>query len=118
MINAIIKKLKEIEPVVCYGNVTSQDVPDGAPWDYIVIAKSTTKQDGYGRWYDTYSVTIVRDGYIPEGYVIDVINKISEVKGLRISFSDVNYDYYVKANTDDVVEAATFTVKAVTRKCT
>lgn len=104
MRNKIQEKLLEIDSNVYYGTV-----PEGVNtpvWNYFVFGqskirkKSAASNDLQGYWY----VTIVREDYIPDEEVFKVINALEEINGLRLADGDLNYDYLVKPNTNQVVE--------------
>lgn len=103
ILNEIKKKLEEIDPNIFYGAVDKKMQKE--IWDYIVfnrtVLKSNKDKTGYT---DGYVVHIVREEWIPEGLAEEVIEKMTEIKGMRLSGSDSEYTYMVKPKTDAVVE--------------
>ena len=63
--------------------------------------KSNATKGGYS---DYYSVHIIREEWIPEGFEIEVINKMLEIDGMRLAGNDAVYTYVPKPNTNIVVE--------------
>ena len=104
MRNDIREKLKEIDNVVLYGIVPDNVEID--EWNYLVFGqrkirkKDTASNDLQGYWY----VVIVRENYIPDDVVFQVINKMTEIPGLRLADGDLNYEYTTKGSTNIVVE--------------
>jgi hypothetical protein len=104
MILAEIKeKLLEIDPIVFYGAVNPNEIE--TVWDYIVferkVTKPSTNQTGYSHYF---TVHIIRENFVPEGLELDVIAKMKEIPGMKLSSNDMTYDYTVKPSTDAVVE--------------
>lgn len=104
MILAEIKeKLLEIDPIVFYGAVNPNEIETA--WDYIVferkVTKPSTNQTGYSHYF---TVHIIRENFVPEGLELDVIAKMKEIPGMKLSSNDMTYDYTVKPSTDAVVE--------------
>ena len=57
------------------------------------IKKSGTSSiDLNGYWY----VTIVRENFIPDDTLFEVIEKLEEIPGLRLADGEFNYDYVFK----------------------
>ena len=104
MRNSIKEKLLELDNHIYYGLVPENaDIKD---WNYFVFGQKkfgkggTTNNDYKGYWY----VTIVRENFIPDGDVIDVINKITEIPGLKLADGEFEFRYTTKGNTNIVVE--------------
>lgn len=103
MRNKIKEKLLEIDSKVFYGIVPEIDIEE---WNYIVfgqrrIRKSgTSSNDLNGYWY----VAIVRENWIDDETVKQVLSKMLEISGLRLANEDMTYDYTFNGNTNNVVE--------------
>lgn len=112
---AIESKLKEIDSNVYYGRVTNNDMLN---WNYIIFGKERIKKAAEKSIDLTnyYWITIVRENYIPDDTVYDVINKLNSIPGLHLSNEDGTYQYIFKDNTELVVELVTL-VFAKTKKC-
>lgn len=99
----IQNKLKEIDRNVFYGMVDNS-IRESI-WDYIVFNRvslaASANKTGYT---DKFAVHIIRENYIPEGLDVEVINKMCEIDGMRLSGSDATYTYVEKPNTNTVVE--------------
>lgn len=109
LLNDIKTKLEEIDPCVYYGLMT-KDPEDVPIWDYIVFNRTKLKhaqdKNGFG---DVFEVHIVRENFIPEGLDAEVIAKMREIPGVRLTGDEGQFDYLRKPNTDHVVEMLTLT---------
>lgn len=98
-------KLQEIDPNVDYGLVNKNRKETA--WNYIVFnrtgVKYSTQKTGAS---DTFDVHIIRENYIPEGVDTEVVTKLCELPGVRVS-GDAQFNYTQKPNTDIVVEMLT-----------
>lgn len=104
MRNKIKDKLKEIDNHMYYGIVPENvDIDE---WNYFVFGQrklrksGTSSTDLNGYWY----VTIVREDFIPDDVVFKVIEKMTEISGLRLADGEFEYMYTFKGNTNIVVE--------------
>lgn len=103
ILNEIKKKLEEIDSHVFYGMV--DDSMQKTLWNYIVFNRTLMKGNQNKTGYtDYFTVHIIREEWIPEGLEIEVINKMLEINGMRLSGSDATYAYVPKPNTNIVVE--------------
>ena len=105
MLNLISEKLQNLNMgPIQYGRVTSQ--PE--IWNYIVYGRARMRRTGTSKndFNRYYSVVIVHEDYIPEGCELQVIKALEEIKGLKLSQEDIEYDYTVKKNSGIVVEMA------------
>ena len=103
ILEEIKTKLEEIDPNVFYGavNTSMRDMI----WDYIVFHRTPTKINENKTVYNEYfSVNVIRENFVPEDLYLTVIDKMLEINGMRLSGSDIGYEYTVKPNTDTVVE--------------
>ena len=104
MRNKIQEKLLEVDKTIYYGLVP--DNVENKAWNYIVFGqkklrkKSESSKDLQGYWY----VTIVRENFIPDDDVFNVIEKLSEISGLRLADGECEYLYTTKGNTNIVIE--------------
>lgn len=105
MRNKIRDKLKEIDEHIYYGMVP--DNKEISEYNYFVFGQEkirkknpATSTDLQGYWY----VGIIRENFIPDSLVFDVINKLTEIAGLRLADNDFEYSYITKGNTNIVVE--------------
>ena len=99
-------KLKEIDPNVYYGMVDESRAE--TVWDYIVfnrtaIRHSTNKTSSS----DRFSVHVIRENYIQDGLEDEVIEKLCELPGVRLTYEDTTFNYVQKPNTNIVVEMMT-----------
>lgn len=103
ILETIKNKLLEVDPNVFYGMV-DKSMRESA-WDYIVfnrrIVKPGKNRTGYSYYF---SVNIIRENFIPEGFELTVIDKMLEIDGMRLAEADMEYAYREKPNTNIVVE--------------
>lgn len=98
----IRKKLEEIDPLVFYG--AASNLREDVLWNYMVFFRERrrTSENKTGKSY-VFHVAIVRENEIPEGLDDEVIEKIREIPGVRLS-GDATYAYTQKKNTGAAVE--------------
>lgn len=104
MHNEIKEKLEQIDYNIFYGLV-----PKGCEieeWNYLVFGKKKLRKSGTSGidLTDYYSVTIVRENYIPDDLVFKIIQAMRSIPGMRLSDDECNYEYTTKGNTNLVVE--------------
>ncbi|MGN1156182.1 MAG: hypothetical protein ACI4TK_08400 [Agathobacter sp.] len=99
----IREKLEEIDPLVFYG--MAGNLREDVLWNYMVFyreqRKTSTNKTGKSI---TFHVVIVRENEVPDGLDDQVIEKITQIPGVRTS-GDGQYVYIRKRNTDSAVEA-------------
>ena len=106
ILETIENKLKELDPNVFYGMVDDRVITN--EWNYIVfMRKALSVSDSRQGYSDRFTVAIIRENYIPEGLDIEVIDKMTEIAGMRLVNSDSEYNYTIKPNTNTVVEILT-----------
>lgn len=123
MRNKIKEKLFEIDSKVYYGLVPDTEEVIKDDWNYFVfgqrkISKSgTSSTDLNGYWY----VTIVRENFIPDNVVFDVIKKLTDdeegISGLRLANTDFEYTYTFKGSTNIVVEILELQFTKTKKRC-
>ena len=109
------RTLKEIDDNVFYGKIPESALKND--WNYLVFGKkkiSISSQSSINL-IDYYWIGIVRENYIPDDFVYDLIDKLNSIPGLKLVSKDGNYDYLFKGKTDLVVEVLTL-VFAKTKK--
>lgn len=102
----IAKKLLELESEdrIFYGLVPDNVELDD--WNYFVFGQQKIRKSGTsgndlnGYWY----VVIVRENYIDDETLGSVIDKLSEISGLRLANNDFEYVYTQKGGTGIIVE--------------
>lgn len=106
LLEDIQTKLNEIDSNVFYGMADEEKVSN--EWNYIVFMRRalsiSDQKQGYS---DRYAVAIIRENFIPEELVDQTIDKMLEIKGMRIASPDCQYSYVKKPNTNVVVELLT-----------
>ena len=104
ILEEIKNKLLEIDPNVFYGAVDNR--MRETVWDYIVFERKQmdipTNKTGHSL---RFTVHIIREAFIPEGLELQVIEKMKEISGVRVSDQGGTYDYTTKPSTGAVVEA-------------
>lgn len=103
ILDEIKAKLEEVDTNVYYGMV--DEAIRETVWDCTVFArtklKATANKTGYT---DGYDVLIIRENFIPDGTDLEIISKMLEIDGMRLSSEDGVYTYIQKPNTNIVVE--------------
>lgn len=98
-------KLQEIDPNVDYGLVDKKRME--MVWNYIVFNRTSVKFSANKTAVsDSFDVHIVRENYIPEGLEDEIVKKLCELPGVRVS-GDPAFNYAQKPNTNTVVEMLT-----------
>lgn len=106
ILQEIKDKLLEIDPNVFYGMV--DDTVIDTDWNYIVfMRKSLSVSNNKTGQSDRFTVAIIRENFIPEGLDNAVIEKMTEIEGMRLANPDCLYNYTLKPNTNTVVELLT-----------
>lgn len=106
ILDEIKGKLQELDPKVYYGMV--DDEVEEMVWDYTVFnrVKPAYSQNKTSK-SDYYDVHVIRENYIPEDFDEEVIAKMCEIDGMRLTNEDGAYNYIKKPNTNIVVEMLT-----------
>lgn len=103
MLNNLKEALETIDSNVFYG---AAKTPEENIWNYIVFGRfkrNKSKNDsGYTYYYD---VVIVREEYIPEDLIEEVIRTVEEQTRLKLADEPVDFDYERKQD-DTVIELA------------
>lgn len=103
ILNDIKEKLLEVDPNVFYGMVDNSIRE--TVWDYMVFHRkriSISQNKTNFSYY--FTVSIIRENFIPEGLDRTVISKICEIPGMRVADNDPVFNYVAKPNTNVVVE--------------
>lgn len=81
-------------------------LPDGAPWRYTVFSRDADKpKDSLTGYTHRYLVAVVREGYVPEGHDLEVIDAMLSIPGMKLDrTASTEYLYSVKPGTKDTVE--------------
>lgn len=117
MRNEIKNKLLELDTNIHYGMVPDSVTPK--EYNYFVFGqekinkKSATSNDLQGHWY----VVIVREDFIPDDLVLDVIEKVTDIPGVRLADGDCTYDYITKGGTNIVVEMLMIKFTKTKKRC-
>lgn len=114
--NQFIEKYGVIEEVL-YGTAHQHD--NTKPWNYIVFNKDRLKKGGTSLTDLTYywNVAIVHEEYIPEGLEEKIIDKLLEIKGLRLADGDMSFEYMTKGESNMVVELLMITFVKTKKRC-
>lgn len=113
---SFIEKYGVIEAVL-YG--TAHQHENTLPWNYIVFNKEKFKKGGTSGTDLTYywNVAIVHEEYIPEGLEEAVIDKILEIKGLRLADGDMPVEYLTKGDSNMVIELLQISFVKTKKRC-
>ena len=103
-LDLIEEALKAIGDPVFYG--VAAKLPKSSPWNYTVFSRSATSSGQNRTGYtDLFEVAVVRESYVPDGVLFDVVDAMEAIPGMRLSrSSSVEYRYDVKPGTSDAVE--------------
>lgn len=112
----IEQALMRIDSNIYYGRVPESKIQEN--WNYFVFGKNSLRKEGANSidLIDSYWIAIVRENYIPDDLVFEVIDKLSAIPGLKLTTDDGNYEYVFKNKTDLVVEVLTLSFSKV-KKC-
>lgn len=103
ILSDIEAKLNEIDPNVYYGMV--DESRKDTVWNYIVFNRTNIKHSpNKTSATDRFDVHIIRENYIPDGLEDEVVDKLCELPGVRLTGEDTTFDYVQKPNTNIVVE--------------
>lgn len=114
MLNEIKEKLDELRDnkeipmeAVSYGLLPQNSKIKN--WNYLVFNRTVIKKGGTSKadFNEYYAVNIIHENYIPDGYIYEVIGKVTEIKGIKLADEQISFQYTKKGNTDIVVEVAT-----------
>lgn len=99
-------QLETIETNVFYGIVDNKMM--NTLWNYIVFNRNAIKiKDSKTGFTDVYSVTLVRENFIPDGEIDKMIQAITSIPGMRIAGSDGVFNYTEKPGSNTVIELFT-----------
>ena len=133
--SSVIKRIREtLEQMAADTEFPMEGVWYGAcrekqldKWNYFVFRRGKTTKDNSSRnssrldWQTFYQVNIIHEDYIPEGYVLRVIDALQtkDASGtkLKATTDDVEYNYTFKGSTNMVVEIATITFFHPEKRC-
>lgn len=112
-LDQISAALKGVDGQVFYG--TAAKLPKGQPWNYTVFSREPASRSANKTGFThVYAVSVVREGYVPEGVMAKVVAAMEAIPGMRMSGDSVEFAYQVKPGTTDTCEMMTVTfAKAV-----
>lgn len=97
--------LQAFDPHVDYGMVDKEHME--TVWDYIVFNRTGVKYSPNKTGAsDSFDVHIIRENYVPEGLDEEIVDKLCELPGVRVS-GDAEINYAQKPGTNIVVEVLT-----------
>ena len=99
--------LSEFDLPVYYGRTFAKENDE---WNYFVFNRQSINKSGTSR-VDVnyiYQVHIIMENYIDEDFEINVVKKVQEMTGLKLT-GQGQFNYVVKTNTDIAVEMLTLT---------
>lgn len=103
MIKAALEKVDER---VYYG--TAAKLPNGSKWNYTVFSREPASRSANKTSIThVYAVSVVRESYVPEGMMAEVINAMESIPGMRMASDDIDFAYQVKPGTSDTCEMMT-----------
>ncbi len=104
ILDAIDSALRCIDQEVHYGIASKHDPKK--PWNYTVFSRSTTNpKDNLTGYTDGYIVAVVRENFVPENALDDVVGIMRTIPGMKLdSKRSIEYVYDVKPGTNNAVE--------------
>lgn len=94
--------LQGIDPHVDYGMADKEHME--TVWNYIVFNRTgVTYSANRTGASDKFDVHIIRENYVPEGLDEEVVTKLCELPGVRVS-GDADISYAQKPGTNTVIE--------------
>jgi len=116
LLNTIQEALRTVDENVFYGGVTGITASD--KWDYIVFSRGALKRTARGNTAYTreINVVIVREEYVPEETIHQVIQAMEAIPNVRFNESGGDTEYDRKGNTKTVVEMAVLSFSWVYKK--
>ena len=81
-------------------------LPKDAPWDYTVFSRDgVAPKASLTGFTHLYIVAVVREGYVPEGLDLEIIEAMEKIPGMKLNrAASIEYLYTVKPGTQDTVE--------------
>lgn len=108
MLEQIESKLMEVLPTVYYGS--ARDDENITLWNYIVFWRDSTKRSTNNTSFtDYYTVAIIHENWVPDALIEQTITNMESISGMRLSNSEIGFDYSRKPSTDAVIEIARLT---------
>lgn len=106
MLKTIQSALEAVDINVHYGGVTGTTPADR--WDYIVFSRGPLKRNSKGNttYSQTINVAIVREEYVPEETIFQVVEAMEAIPNVRLDADACDFDYERKPNSKTVIEAA------------
>lgn len=106
MLNEIKSKLEEIDEHVDYGLIDPKKCE--TTWNCIVFNRVSLKPNGGRTSYsDYFDVHIWRENFIPIDLDTEVIEKMKEIHGVRLTEQEATFNYIAKSGTNAIVEILT-----------
>lgn len=103
ILNDVKNALESVDSNVYYGMAGS--LKENDLWDYVVFSRKTLIAPSNKTSYtDKFRVAIVREEFIPDETVYQVIDAMLGIDGMRLSGSEFVYEYAKKPNTSTVIE--------------
>lgn len=119
MHDTIIRALKEIDNNVYYGAVTEKDFERLTSADCIIFASSSYRRKGTASkdLIAEYEVFIIRENFIEESLILNVINTMESIPGIRLTGQPNNFEYLNKGNTNIVLETIRLQFARIIKRC-
>lgn len=113
LLDAIRKELEKFGRV--YYGLFPADL--SVTWDHIVFRRTELRKKNQVDFARDYTVAIVKENYIPEGYEFQIIDALETNTKLRMSPNGAEYTYLFKGNTNLVVEILTLHFVEPIKRC-
>lgn len=116
MLSDIKTALEALGLTVYYGAAGTLSGED--EWSYIVFYRTTLGPTGGKTGLaQVYEVALVHEDYVPDELVLDTIDAMTALPGVRLADTGGTYQYTTKPNTEQVIEILTIDFVRPMRRC-
>lgn len=107
----IYESLLKIDSNTFYGLAPQKFIREANKLDYIVYGSAGFSKAGTSGkdLVDYFSVSVIREDFVPEEIKQKVISEMIALPGIRLADKDANVNYLCKGSTDVLIEILTIT---------
>lgn len=119
MRNKIIEALKPLDKNIFYGAVSEKDFQNMKSADCIIVASDSIrlKESSSRDLVFTYNIFIVRENVVPEELILNVIEAMEQIPGLRLVNQSNPFEYLPKGKTGMIVETIMLSFSRTVKRC-
>lgn len=119
MRNKIIEALKPLDKNIFYGAVSEKDFQNMKSADCIIVASDSIrlKESSSRDLVFTYNIFIVRENVVPEELILNVIEAMEQIPGLRLVNQSNPFEYLPKGKTGMIVETIMLSFSWTVKRC-